>query len=1028
MNIRNTIGIGVLVGTLVSIGLVVSQKSNKPKYTPREEAFANAQLFNGAANYAHMLRANQQTGRVDKVDFQKVKEEVTLLSKRNNKSALNMEWQSYGPDNVGGRTRAILVDKDDDNLVYAGGISGGLFVSTDQAATWTPVEDHNLGDNLVVSCITQTENGRIFFGTGTSFESVEGNSSNTGVIGNGLYEYDVESQSILPVVTSTSDEGLPNNASNAAWSEINALANDGNTLYVATNRGLFVADPDGNGDYPNESSEWTNPVNSFSGNANIVEQSTCQDIDITSGGSIYATYAGGVFRSTPATASASGFTLGEAGSFEEFSVSGSQRMAVAVAPTDENYVYMVAVDGSACLLGFYMSTDAGENWEELVPGGAADVDPFQSEFRGGVNCQGRYDMAIVVDPSDKNRVLVGGISLRELIIHADGTFDWEQVASGNELLAPFYVHADIHTFYWKDPDLCFIGCDGGIFKSIDGAFTWTENNLGFNVTQFYDIAVNDKGWIAGGTQDNGTQMFSFGSKDEITPLGATQMLGGDGFSTAFSNFGTGVLFSSVYFGALNRGLIEVSRQGQSTFFADELNTCGEECGGAFFTQMAYWESANDPYSNDSVAFTVDEATSWDAGETLTYESRTNAMKLYQVLTSSLSMDVGDTLILPDPISSKLAFAAPSPVNGNSSIYLTRDAASLNIPDPDWDLIADNTSSPSSFTGTVNAMEFSDDGNILYVGTTTGSIYRIDSLGLAVGRHTPDVTTQGFLNALNINEKGDFIECTQIANFNRTITGIAVDPNNANNIIVTLGNYGNSNYVYRCTSAAELGVGSGTTGFTSIQGPNYLGTGTIPDGYLPKMPVYDAEIDMNDNDIVILATEWGVWSTSNAFSASTPNVLWYDESVNGMAHVPVYTVLQQQMPLGTARGTAENSMVYYLGTHGRGFYASSSLVDSNTVSVNELSATQQDASSNSVDLYPNPVENNTTLSFVQSNTERVSAKVYSLRGRLIHTVDFGVLAKGEHEEDLSLTDLPVGSYLLSLESESSRKVTRFIKLK
>ena len=37
-----------------------------------------------------------------------------------------MQWIEMGPSNMGGRTRAILFDKDNPNLIYAGAISGGF--------------------------------------------------------------------------------------------------------------------------------------------------------------------------------------------------------------------------------------------------------------------------------------------------------------------------------------------------------------------------------------------------------------------------------------------------------------------------------------------------------------------------------------------------------------------------------------------------------------------------------------------------------------------------------------------------------------------------------------------------------------------------------------------------------------------------------------------------------------------------------------------------------------------------------------
>ena len=55
----------------------------------------------------------------------------------------------------------------------------------------------------------------------------------------------------------------------------------------------------------------------------------------------------------------------------------------------------------------------------------------------------------------------------------------------------------------------------------------------------------------------------------------------------------------------------------------------------------------------------------------------------------------------------------------------------------------------------------------------------------------------------------------IANFgNRAITSIATDPENIENLVVTLGNYGNNDYVYYSTNA----VSTTTVSYTHLTLP------------------------------------------------------------------------------------------------------------------------------------------------------------------------------------------------------------------
>ena len=47
-----------------------------------------------------------------------------------------LEWILRGPYNVGGRTRGVVIDKMDSNIILAGGISGGIWRTEDHGQTW----------------------------------------------------------------------------------------------------------------------------------------------------------------------------------------------------------------------------------------------------------------------------------------------------------------------------------------------------------------------------------------------------------------------------------------------------------------------------------------------------------------------------------------------------------------------------------------------------------------------------------------------------------------------------------------------------------------------------------------------------------------------------------------------------------------------------------------------------------------------------------------------------------------------------
>jgi len=110
------------------------------------------------------------------------KEEATAFrSNRLNKEAAAPQleaagWAPLGPGNIGGRTRAILINPQDANIMYAAGVSGGVWKSTNAGQSWTPITD--MLANITVSTMA-FEPGNpnvIYVGSG---EGVLGTESDT---------------------------------------------------------------------------------------------------------------------------------------------------------------------------------------------------------------------------------------------------------------------------------------------------------------------------------------------------------------------------------------------------------------------------------------------------------------------------------------------------------------------------------------------------------------------------------------------------------------------------------------------------------------------------------------------------------------------------------------------------------------------------------------------------------------------------------------------------------------------------------
>ena len=83
-------------------------------------------------------------------------------------------WESIGPGNVGGRTRALLIDPINPDVMYAAAVAGGIWKTTNGGNSWTPLNDFLA--NIAVSCMAfdPSNSNTIYAGTGEGFFNADG--------------------------------------------------------------------------------------------------------------------------------------------------------------------------------------------------------------------------------------------------------------------------------------------------------------------------------------------------------------------------------------------------------------------------------------------------------------------------------------------------------------------------------------------------------------------------------------------------------------------------------------------------------------------------------------------------------------------------------------------------------------------------------------------------------------------------------------------------------------------------------------
>ena len=134
---KNTI-LSIIAGCFAFGAVTLGYLSLETSYSPREKV---TQGIDGYSSYMKLLRANQVTGKVANEDVTEVMDQIKALNSSKYKASWPLNWDFRGPDNVGGRTRCLVIDKDNPQILYSGGVSGSVFKSVNRGGTWYPITD-----------------------------------------------------------------------------------------------------------------------------------------------------------------------------------------------------------------------------------------------------------------------------------------------------------------------------------------------------------------------------------------------------------------------------------------------------------------------------------------------------------------------------------------------------------------------------------------------------------------------------------------------------------------------------------------------------------------------------------------------------------------------------------------------------------------------------------------------------------------------------------------------------------------------
>ncbi|TAG03307.1 MAG: hypothetical protein EAZ44_06175 [Cytophagia bacterium] len=622
----------------------------------------------------------------------------------------NVQWIEKGPNNVGGRSRAMMFDPNDatNKKLWVGSSSGGVWYTNDITtnATFTKVNDFwaTLGVSALAYHPTNTQT--FYAGTGDSDANV--------VRGAGIWRSDNAGTTWNQMMNTTAMTIVHD----IKFREVSGTVE----MYVGANNGLWRS---------------TNGGTNFS-QITLPNNVVPKDIEIGADNRIYI-----------GTTSQGIILYSDSGNSNSWTVNDfvGSRVELAVAPSDANVIYAVASGGSGSTdVGFFKkSIDKGVTWTDIpIPMYLnQNCSVSTNHFTRG---QAWYDLILLVDPTNANTVLVGGIDIHR---STDGGNTWNSVSYWTGGCRD-YVHADQHGMISRpnNPNQAVFAHDGGLSYSanvFDEVSTpaFDDRITNYNVTQYYAVAMKNtpnSNYMLAGAQDNGTHKFPESGSQTVSKAS-----GGDG-AFCFIDQVDGVI--------------------QSTSYVYNAYYLSKNSGGSFNVGFG---------SGDAGKFI--NPTDYDNTSKILYYAGNNNELRYANLTSANPTETIKTIA----------------ING---VEISAVKANTNT------------------------------ANRIFIGTEQGRVYRVDNANDV----TPVLTNiTGTING-------------------GTISSIEIG-NNDNELLVVLSNFGVASVYY-----------SNDGGTTWINKD-------LPAYGLPNMPIRWGIFNPSNTREVLLATDLGVWSTTDITAAN-----------------------------------------------------------------------------------------------------------------------------------------------------------------
>jgi photosystem II stability/assembly factor-like uncharacterized protein len=980
------------------------------------------------------LTMNPEKGRPTPENLETIRHQLHAeASARVPGDATDNNWISRGPDNVGGRTRAIMFDPNDttNETVFAGGVSGGLWKNTNSSnanSTWVRVD---IPENLNISTIISDPNNSTTFYIGTGESYVRGD-----VNGDGVWK--------------STDTG-------ATWTKIFGGISGATSFQSASD--ITVNSPAGiAGNYQSY------PTTAF---GPTITSALTADFILANDSNGVATEACNAFGST-VNGKIAVIRRGNC-NFTDKVKNAQNSGAIGVIMMNNVYgspVPMGGTDATITIPSVMISKSVGDILEAALNAGTVNgsLNLATGTFTGNLvpGIQHINDMKIrnnsgvselYVAASDSfygaaNATTYLGGPEYGLYKTVDGGTNWSEVTlpltANNRKHCPNDIEIASDNKIWLSTTNSALYNEGGgvIFSSTDGT----------NFTKVYDVPDSDRTQIA----------VSSTTADKVyvlaeTSTGVAMRRTTTGFVPSFfvsyitppNDLDTGISAGDFTRGqAFYDLMLEVDPTDDNIVFAGGIDAFKSSNQGVAWTQLTHWYGGfNRQYmhadqhaatfaNNDAnkMLFSNDGGVFYSSDGGVTISERNNGFVTGQFYT----VGVGPTTAFPSgdffggglQDNGTQLFEGTSTTGPDSTIeryggdgaytffdqdgtdryfisnYVYNDGINLYNYDGANVTINNESASNGSF---INPCALDSNLDILYTNYTTtanGNAIRryagIKSSGTLVKTTLTDTNFDNRPTAFTVSPH----TTTSSTLFVGTVLGDVFKITNANTASPTWTEIEVQNNIVGSISDIEVGASENEIfvtihnyGVESIWYTNNGGTSwAAKEGDLPDMPVKTILQNPLNLEEVIIGTELGVWYTNN-FSSTSPK---WSSSFNGMRNVKVMDL-----------DVRDDNMVF-AATYGRGVF--SGMFTATSFSVNE-----EDVFANTIKLFPTVSKGQFTLTSSKT-IGSAQINIFSITGKSVYETNLEIQQGLRKEFDLNLNS---GMYLVNLKGSDFETTKRII---